>query len=79
MTRTKSRARAIRLKCLDCCAGQPKMVRDCPCQDCTLWIWRMGHFTPKKDGVSETKQETDTTKPIPPDSLENNDFDEVAG
>jgi len=34
--------RAIRLKCLDCCAGQRKEVRLCPAQDCPLWPFRFG-------------------------------------
>ena len=37
-----SRARAIRLKCLDCCAYQIVEVRLCPSADCPLWRYRMG-------------------------------------
>lgn len=36
------RAKAIRLKCLDCCAYQPAEVRKCPAADCPLWRFRMG-------------------------------------
>ena len=35
--------RAIRLKCLDCCAGQAREVRLCPAKDGPLWIYRSGH------------------------------------
>ena len=35
--------RAIRLKCLDCCAGQAREVRLCAANDCPLWIYRSGH------------------------------------
>ena len=35
--------RAIRLKCLDCCAGQAREVRLCPAKDCPLWNYRSGH------------------------------------
>lgn len=35
--------KAIRLKCLDCCADQQAEVRKCPIKDCTLWPYRMGH------------------------------------
>ena len=34
--------KAIRIKCLDCSAGQPKEVRLCPSHDCALWPYRMG-------------------------------------
>lgn len=37
-----SRAKAIRLKCLDCCAYQPLEVRLCSSYDCPLWRYRMG-------------------------------------
>ena len=39
---------AIRKKCLDCVCGRNKEVRECPCEDCTLWPYRLGH-RPKKD------------------------------
>ncbi len=37
-----TRKKAIRLKCLDCMAGQVKEVRLCLSRDCPLWIFRMG-------------------------------------
>ena len=37
-----SRSKAIRLKCIDCCAGQVAEVRKCPAVDCPLWRYRMG-------------------------------------
>lgn len=37
-----SRSKAIRLKCIDCCAGQVAEVRKCPAVDCPLWRFRMG-------------------------------------
>lgn len=46
------RAKAIRLKCLDCCAGQAAEVRKCPAVDCPLWRYRMG------------KEENDELKPV---------------
>lgn len=33
----------IRMKCLDCCAGDNREVRLCPSSDCSLWPYRMGH------------------------------------
>ena len=35
--------KAIRLKCLDCCCGSAHEVKLCPCTDCSLYRFRMGH------------------------------------
>jgi hypothetical protein len=37
-----SRTKAIRMKCLDCCADQLAEVRKCPVTNCPLWRYRMG-------------------------------------
>ena len=42
MAERVSRSKAIRLKCLDCCAGQSAEVRKCPAENCPLWRYRMG-------------------------------------
>lgn len=42
MAERVSRSKAIRLKCLDCCAGQAAEVRKCPAESCPLWRFRMG-------------------------------------
>ena len=34
--------KAIRLKCLDCCAGSEKMIRECHNYGCSLWPFRFG-------------------------------------
>ncbi|MBN1501949.1 hypothetical protein JW930_00255 [Candidatus Woesearchaeota archaeon] len=34
--------KAIRLKCVDCCAGQSLEIKACPCIDCSLWRYRLG-------------------------------------
>jgi hypothetical protein len=34
--------KAVRAKCLDCCCGQRKEVRQCQILDCPLWHYRMG-------------------------------------
>ena len=47
-----SRSKAIRLKCLDCCAGQSAEVRKCELTKCPLWRYRMG------------KEENDELKPV---------------
>ena len=38
-----TRAKAIRLKCLDCCCFQTNEVKSCPSTDCPLWRYRMGY------------------------------------
>ena len=42
MTERVGRSKAIRLKCLDCCAGQAAEVRKCTAVNCPLWRYRMG-------------------------------------
>ena len=34
---------AIRAKCLDCMAGSANEVKLCPCEDCSLFPFRLGH------------------------------------
>ena len=36
----KSRAAAIKAKCLDCCGYQKVEVRRCPAKECPLWPYR---------------------------------------
>lgn len=51
-----TRAKAIRAKCLDCCCGQANEVRACPCTDCPLYRYRLGH----EDGDGKiTRQKKD--------------------
>lgn len=41
--------KAIRAKCMDCCNGQFKEVRECPITDCPLHEYRMGHRPKSSD------------------------------
>ena len=50
--------KAVRAKCLDCCSGQVKEVRECGIFGCALWPYRMG-----KSGRT-------TRKPTPAPSTE---------
>lgn len=34
--------KAMRIKCLDCCAGSTYEVKHCGISDCPLWPYRMG-------------------------------------
>lgn len=40
--RARSPLRAIRKRCLACCAERPALVRECRNEDCELWLLRMG-------------------------------------
>lgn len=40
--------KAIRLKCLDCCAGSSHEVKLCPIQDCPLYSYRFGKLPLEK-------------------------------
>ena len=38
----RSRKKAVREKCIDCCGGNRAEVRRCPATHCPLWAFRMG-------------------------------------
>ena len=40
--------KAIRAKCIDCCAGQKNEVKLCPATDCGLHPYRLGHNPNRK-------------------------------
>ena len=42
--------KAIRVKCLDCCAGQTKEVRLCSDMECGLYPYRFGKNS-KRSGI----------------------------
>lgn len=48
---TRTPIRAIRAKCLECCNGQRKEVRECAFVSCPLYEYRMGH-RPKGEEIS---------------------------
>ena len=39
---------AVKAKCLQCCCGSLKEVKNCPCTDCALYPFRLGK-PPKKE------------------------------
>ena len=59
-----SRTKAIRMKCLDCCADQLAEVRKCAATNCPLWRYRMG------------REENDELKPIRKKSENIDDFED---
>ena len=55
-----SRSKAIRLKCLDCCADQAAEVRKCPAVNCPLWRFRMGReIKEENDAFSDEIEDED--------------------
>ena len=51
--------KALRLRCLDCCAEQPSEVRRCPAVTCPNWPFRMGK-NPWRKPPSEARREAGT-------------------
>ena len=53
-----TRGKAIRLKCLDCCAGSYSEVRQCSVTNCPLHRYRMGREenTEKRTEAEETNE-----------------------
>ena len=43
--------RAIRARCLDCCAERRKEIELCPSKRCSLWPYRMGLYPERKKRV----------------------------
>ena len=55
------RAKAIRLKCIDCCCGNTAEVRKCPAESCPLWRFRMGREIKEDlDGLSDDFEDEDS-------------------
>lgn len=52
--------KAIRKKCLDCCAGQMQEVRLCTAKTRALHPYRMGH-RPKGEEIINDKDKTEKT------------------
>jgi len=42
--------KAIRAKCMDCSCSQPKEIRLCPIEKCSLYAYRFG-TNPKRTGI----------------------------
>lgn len=55
--------KAIRAKCLDCMCDSSQEVRLCPCQDCPLYPYRMGHNPNRKGMGGKFRQELMQTEP----------------
>lgn len=42
MEEIRNPVKAIRAKCIDCCAGSSNEVKLCPAKDCPLYAFRFG-------------------------------------
>lgn len=49
--------KAIRLKCLDCCAGSSYEVKLCPIADCPLYKYRFGKNPNIKRSYTEAQKQ----------------------
>ena len=56
--------KAIRAKCLDCCAGHPSEVRDCTAKNCPLYPHRFGK-RPKENGDTQEVGTIENTQENP--------------
>lgn len=63
MNERLTRAKAIRMKCLDCCCGSSLEVNHCPTKDCPLWRYRRGIeerdelYIPRKNNNNTEEEE----------------------
>lgn len=47
----KTPLRSLRDYCLWCCNGTNAEIRECPAEDCSLWLFRMGRGSKGKGGT----------------------------
>ena len=55
--------KSIRVKCLDCCAGQASEVRNCEINECSLFPFRMGK-NPNRKGMGRKLELVSQKLPI---------------
>lgn len=56
--------KAIRAKCLDCMCNNTAEVRRCPCENCPLYPYRMGHRPKKTEGDIDIPPEEETAEKL---------------
>lgn len=54
--------KAIRLKCLDCCAGSSYQVKKCPIPDCPLFAFRHGKNPYRKSNMTDEQKQQATER-----------------
>lgn len=55
MSKVLTPIKAIRAKCLDCCCGDRKEVRECTIKKCSLHPYRMGNRPAKDTSIDEVE------------------------
>lgn len=60
MSERVTRAKAIRLKCLDCMCGNAAEVRRCVVRDCPLFRYRLGHEVSEGNDTAEGADDENT-------------------
>lgn len=61
--RRRTRAQAIRAKCLDCCCDSTLGVKKCELKNCPLWLYRLGYETDFNGEYRKHRAITDTQYP----------------
>lgn len=56
--------KAIRAKCIDCCCGDMKEIRECTIEKCPLWPYRMGHRPEKDESIDKEVSSSKTPKKV---------------
>jgi hypothetical protein len=82
MKKTVTPLKAIRAKCLDCCCGDARYVKECHIRTCPLWPYRMGrgYQDPSKPAVSgQTEPDTVEASRQLAEMVENGCFTEGGG
>lgn len=66
MIRKLTALKAIRRKCLDCCAGSANEVKLCGAEECPLYVYRFGKIPAEvptyDDGIILTEEEIEKRK-----------------
>lgn len=53
---------AIKVFCIDCLGGQPKLVKGCTSKNCPLYPYRTGHNTDSKRTMTEEQRQMATER-----------------
>ena len=60
MSKVLTPIKAIRAKCLDCCCGDRREVRECTIEKCSLHPYRMGKRPAKDTCIDEAESEEES-------------------
>jgi hypothetical protein len=66
----KSPLKAIKIKCMDCSAGERKRVKNCQKLDCPLFPFRLGH-NPARKGIGRFSRKRQEHQKAPSQCVQN--------